>query len=66
MQMEKNKSPGLDEFPAELYNFFWIIIKIDLMNMFANFQQDLPLFHLNYSMIVLLHRKEKCNLYPII
>ena len=59
MQMEKNKAPGPDGFPAEFYQRFWDILKPDLMNMFESFQKgELPLFHLNYGNIILLPKKE--------
>jgi hypothetical protein len=34
-QMEHNKAPRPDRFPAEFYNFFWSVIKDDLMAMFC-------------------------------
>ena len=37
-QMEHNKAPGPDGFPAEFYQNFWEIIKSDLMEMFAALQ----------------------------
>jgi hypothetical protein len=59
MQMKKNKASGPDGFPAEFYQTFWEIIKIDLMRLFEAFEHgDLPLFHLNYGTIVLLPKKE--------
>ena len=59
MQMEKNKAPGPDGFPAEFYQFFWGIIKGDLMGLFRDFQRgDLPLFHLNFGTIIFLPKKE--------
>jgi hypothetical protein len=59
MQMKENKAPGPDGFPAEFYQSFWEVIKIDLMRLFEAFQNgNLPLFHLNYGTIVLLPRKE--------
>jgi hypothetical protein len=59
MEMEKNKAPGPDGFPAEFYQKFWDIITIDLMAMFQAFQQhDLPLFHLNFGTVILLPKKE--------
>ena len=37
-QMEHNKAPGPDGFPAEFYQNFWEIIKSDLMEMFGSLQ----------------------------
>jgi hypothetical protein len=34
-QMEKNKAPGSDGFPAEFYQTFWDTIKDDLLQMFG-------------------------------
>jgi hypothetical protein len=36
MQMEKKKAPGPepDGFPAEFYQTFWNVVKVDLMRMF--------------------------------
>jgi hypothetical protein len=59
MQMKKNKAPRPDGFPAEFYQSFWDVIKVDLMRLFEAFQLgNLPLFHLNYGTIVLLPKKE--------
>ena len=59
MQMEKNKVPGPDGFPAEFYRRFWEIIKCDLLNMFESFHRgELPLYHLNFGHIILLPKKE--------
>jgi mannosylglycoprotein endo-beta-mannosidase len=59
MQMEKNKAPGPDGFPAEFYQKFWEVIKGDLMRMFEDFHKgDLPLFHLNFGTIIFLPKKE--------
>jgi hypothetical protein len=58
MQMEKNKAPGPDGFPAEFYQFFWDFIKTDLVVMFVAFQRgELPLLHLNFGTIILLPKK---------
>jgi hypothetical protein len=32
--MEHNKAPGPDGFPADFYQFFWEVIKPDLMDLF--------------------------------
>jgi hypothetical protein len=59
MQMEKNKAPGPDGFPAEFYQSFWEIIKHDLLALFADFKQGrLPLHKLNFGNIILLPKKE--------
>jgi mannosylglycoprotein endo-beta-mannosidase len=58
-QMEKNKAPGPDGFPAEFYQKLWDVIKIDLMALFKAFQEgSLPLFQLNFGTIILLPKKE--------
>ena len=36
-QMEHNKAPGPDGFPAEFYQCFWDIIKVDLLELFNAF-----------------------------
>jgi hypothetical protein len=47
-QMEHNKSPGPDGFPAEFCQQFWGVIKFDLMALFESFQKgELPLYKLN-------------------
>jgi hypothetical protein len=59
MQMEKNKAPGPDGFPAEFYQKNWEAIKSDQMAMFLAFQRDeLPLFHVNFGTIMLLPKKQ--------
>ena len=61
-QMEHNKAPGPDGFPAEFYQKFWEVIKIDLMPMFAQLQNgDLPLYKLNFGVITLLPKKEDAS-----
>jgi hypothetical protein len=58
--MEHNKSPGLDEFPAEFYQVFWEAIKTDLMALFHEFHQDLlMLYSLNFGTIILLPKCEE-------
>jgi hypothetical protein len=46
MQMEKNKAPGLDGFPAEFYQTCW---------------GELPLFQLNFGNIILFPKKENAT-----
>ena len=61
-QMEHNKAPGPDGFPAEFYQRFWPIIKTDLMQLFAQLHSgELPLLRLNYGVITLLPKKGGCE-----
>jgi hypothetical protein len=54
-QMEHNKASGPDGFLAEFYQACWEIIKDDLMELFRKFHDgNLPLFSLNFGMIILL------------
>ena len=54
-QMEHNKAPGPDDFPAEFYQTFWDTTKGDLMAMFSEFHKgELPLYNLNFGTIILL------------
>ena len=57
-QMEHNKAPGPDGFPAEFYQVFWETIKDDLLAMFVDFHNEkLPLHSLNFGIITLLPKK---------
>jgi len=57
-QMELNKAPGPDGFPAEFYQTFWEVIKPDLLALFNEFHQgSLPLHSLNFGVITLLPKK---------
>jgi hypothetical protein len=58
-QMELNKVPGPDGFPAEFYQKFWEVIKKDLMALFNQFSEGyLLLYKLNFGVITLLPKKE--------
>jgi hypothetical protein len=58
-QMERNKAPGPDGFPAEFYQRFWEVMKHDIMALFQQlFLGTLPLFKLNFGVITLLPKKE--------
>src|SRR6266498_4982349 len=62
-QMEHNKAPGLDGFPAEFYQKFWDVIKGDLMQMFQDLHSgDLPIFSLNFGVITLIPKIQEANL----
>jgi hypothetical protein len=53
--MEHNKAPGLDGFPAQLYQNFWEVIKSDLLKLFTFLHSgQLELFCLNFGEIILL------------
>jgi len=53
--MEHNKAPDTDGFPVEFYQFFWDVVKQDLMNLFYEFHAGrLPIHSLNFGVITLL------------
>ena len=53
--MEHNKAPGPDGFPAKFYQFFWQVVKPDLMTLFNEFPVGrLPIHSLNFGVIMLL------------
>ena len=57
-EIEHNKAPGLDGFPAEFYQFLWETIKGDLMQLFYDFHQGtLPIHSLNFGLITILPKK---------
>jgi hypothetical protein len=54
-QMEHNKAPGPDDFPAEFYQTFWDTIKLDLLHMSSVLHVgQLKLFCLNFEEVILL------------
>ena len=61
-QMEHNKAPGPDGFPAEFYQVFWEVIKDDLMALFTDFhKEDLNLFILNFGIITLIPKVQEAT-----
>jgi len=61
-QMEQNKAPGPDGFPAKFYQAFWGTIKDDLMALFEDFHNGtLPLFSLNFGTIILLPKCKEAS-----
>ncbi|XP_062188905.1 uncharacterized protein LOC133892218 [Phragmites australis] len=61
-QMEHNKAPGSDGFPAEFYQVFWELIKHDFMPLFNEFHKgSLPLFSLNFGIITLLPKQKEAT-----
>jgi hypothetical protein len=59
-QMEHNKAPGPDGFPAEFYQSFWDVIKFDLLALFADIHAgQLELFRLNFGEIIYFPRLMK-------
>ena len=61
-QMEQNKAPGPDGFPAEFYQFFWEEIKDDLMALFREFGLGcLPMHSLNFGTIILLPKSNDAS-----
>ena len=61
-QLEHNKAPSPDGFPAEFCQVFWNIIKDDLMALFREFHNgSLPLHSLNFGTIILLPKKSEAK-----
>ena len=53
--MEHNKAQGPDGFPTEFYQFFWDVVKQDLMSLFYEFYMGrLHIHSLNFGVITLL------------
>jgi hypothetical protein len=61
-QMEHNKAPGPDGFPAEFYQACWNIVKEDLMALFTDFHEGtLPLYRLNFDTIILIPKCQEAK-----
>jgi mannosylglycoprotein endo-beta-mannosidase len=61
-QMEHNKAPGPDGFPAEFYQTFWDTIKLDLLEMFSDLHAgQLELFRLNFGKVILLRKVDEAE-----
>jgi hypothetical protein len=61
-QMKHNKAPGPMFFPWKSTNFFWEVIKGDLMALFKDFHEGtLPLFNLNFGIITLLQKQKEAT-----
>jgi mannosylglycoprotein endo-beta-mannosidase len=53
--MERNKAPGPDGFPAEFYQFFWEVVKPNLTSLFYQFHDGrVPIHSLNFRILTLL------------
>lgn len=60
--MEKNTAPGPDHLPIEFYQACWGIIKKELEDMFAEFQNnEMELERLNYGVITLMPKIKEAN-----
>jgi mannosylglycoprotein endo-beta-mannosidase len=61
-QMEHNKAPGPDGFPAEFYQVFWGIIKDDLLRLFSDLHREaLDLYSLNFGIITLITKTQNAT-----
>jgi len=60
--MEHNKAPGPDGFPAEFYQHFWDVVKGDLIQMFHELHSgEIPIFSLNFGVITLLPKTQDAS-----
>jgi hypothetical protein len=61
-QMEHNKAPGPDGFPAEFYQVFWGVIKDDLLPLFTYLHREaLDLYNLNFGIITLIPKVQNAT-----
>jgi hypothetical protein len=61
-QMEHNKAPCPDGFPAKFYQACWNFIKEDLIALFTNFHDgSLPLYWLNFGTIILVPKRQEAT-----
>lgn len=61
-QMEQNKAPGPDSFPAGFYQEFYETIKGNLLELFNEFHRgNLPLHSLSFVVITLLPKKAEAT-----
>ena len=61
-QMEHNKAPGPDGFPAEFYQCFWDMIKADLVQLFNQLHaENLDIARLNFGEIILLPKTKEAS-----
>ena len=61
-QMEHNKAPGPDGFPAEFYQCFWDMIKADLVQLFNQLHaENLHIACLNFGEIILLPKTKEAS-----
>jgi len=57
LDMEHNKTPDPNGFLAKFYQFFWEIVKPDLMSLFHEFYAGrLPIHSLNFGVLTLLSK----------
>jgi mannosylglycoprotein endo-beta-mannosidase len=62
-QMEHNKAPGPNGFPAKFYLTFWETIKWDLLELFTILHAgQLELFRINFGEIILLPKANEAEL----
>lgn len=61
-QMEKNKAPGPDKIPIEVFQKCWNIVKNDVIQLFDDFHNNkVDISRLNYGIITLLPKIKEAN-----